>query len=150
MFPPLVEGIYASKYITPTVLNGITWRFWATPDSHCLQNNFLRRISTVVTASVWTTLTIITQYSFVVILGTGFLANPLQNAENSAKFASRPYVQCGCAPVFTKTRNSSAALRGRILCSVSPEFKINTGTVDQNQFSRISWVCVPPNLMSDS
>ena len=150
MFPPLVEGIYASKYITPTVLNGITWRFWATPDSHCLQNVVLRRIITVVTASVWTTLTIITQYSFVVVLGTGFLANPLQNAENSAKFASRPYVQCGCAPVFTKTRNSSAALRGRILCSVSPEFKINTGTVDQNQFSRISWVCVPPNLMSDS
>jgi len=86
----------------------------------------------------------------VVILRTGFLANPLQNAENSTKFASRPSVQCGCAPVFTKTQNSSAALHGRILCSVSPAFIINMGTVDQNQFSPISRVCVPLNSMSAS
>jgi len=86
----------------------------------------------------------------VVILRTEFLANPLQSAENSAKFASRPSVQCGCAPVFTETQNSSAALRGRILCSVSPDFVINMGTVDQNQFSSISRVCVPSNLMSAS
>jgi hypothetical protein len=72
----------------------------------------------------------------VVIFGIEFLANRLENAENSAKFAFRPYVQCGrhCTS-FHKTQNSSVALRGRILCSVSPEFIKNMVTVDQNKFS---------------
>ena len=86
-----------------------------------------------------------------VIFGTGFLGNRLENAENSVKFASRPYVPCGChCDGYHETQNSSEALRGRILCSVSPDFIINMGTVDQNQFSSISRICVPSNSMSAS
>jgi hypothetical protein len=36
------------------------------------------------------------------------------------------------------------------LCSVSPAFTRNMGTVDQNQFSPVSRVCVPSNSMSAS
>jgi len=87
----------------------------------------------------------------VVIFGIEFLANQLENAENSAKFSFRRYVQCGChCTGFHETQNSSAALRGRILCSVSPEFIRNMGTVDQNQFSSVSRVYVPSNSMSAS
>jgi len=78
----------------------------------------------------------VTQYSFVVIFGIEFLAHRLENAEKSAKFAFRSYVQCGCHCIDShETLNFSAALRERILCSVSTGFIRNMGTVDQNQFS---------------
>ena len=71
-----------------------------------------------------------TQHSFVVIFSTGFLASRLGNAEYSAKFVPRPYVECGC---HCTCFHEPAAFRGRILCSVSPEFIRNMGTVDHNQ-----------------
>lgn len=93
----------------------------------------------------------ITQYSFLVIFGTGFLPNRMENAENSAKCGSGPYVPCGChCNGYHESQNSSAALRGHILCSVSPKYIINMGTVDQNQFSPISLICVQSNTMSAS
>jgi hypothetical protein len=87
----------------------------------------------------------------VVIFGIEFLAHRLENAEKSAKFAFRPYVQCGCHCIGShETQNFSAALSGRIFCSVSPEFIRNMGTVDQTQLSPVSRVYVPSNSMSTS
>jgi len=93
----------------------------------------------------------ITQYSFVIIFCIEFLAHRLENAEKRFKFAFCPYGQCGCHCIgFHETQNFSAALRWHILCSVSPEFIRNMGTVDKNQFSSVSRVYVQSNSMSAS
>ena len=93
----------------------------------------------------------INQYSSVVIFGKGFLTNRLENAENSAKLSSCRYVQCGCQWTgFHGTRKSPVALLGCSLCSVSPQFITNMGTVEHNQFSPISRICVWWNSMSAS
>jgi len=91
-------------------------------------------------------------FSYIVEFQLKFLSNLLGSADNSAKFASRPSVQYSMAvngPTgLHKTQKPLAALRWRILCSVSPECIINIATADQNQFSSTSRVCVPPNWMS--